>query len=84
MSQSSQLDTSGRLAKLPIDVLLSIFDDCDIVDIINLALVSNRNRIRDRRVENIGISSLFTAPQTCKELRTIMEERHAWLILPPS
>jgi hypothetical protein len=46
MSQSSQPDTTGGFAKLPIDVLLKIFDGCDVVDILNLALVREQNRIQ--------------------------------------
>ena len=43
MAPSSQQDVVGGLAKLPVDVLLNVFDDCDVADILNLALVSNQN-----------------------------------------
>ena len=43
MAPSSQQDAAGGLAKLPVDVLLNVFDDCDVGDILNLASVSNQN-----------------------------------------
>ena len=73
MPQSSQPDTAGGLVKLPIDVLLKIFDGCDVADILNLALVSKQTRVRCRNL------ILVHTYQTCKELRAATEERHVWL-----
>ena len=73
MSQSSQPDASGGLTKLPIGVLLKIFDDCDVADILNLALVSKQNRNRGWNLTLVCIS------KTCKELHPATEEPHVWL-----
>lgn len=45
MSQTSQPDTTGGLPELPIDVLLNVFDGCDVADILSVASVSKQNRI---------------------------------------
>ena len=76
MSQErGQQNTTGGLAKLPFDVLLDIFNGCDVADILNLALVSKKNRIQGWRRNLTPIRM----PQTCKDLRTATEERHVWL-----
>jgi hypothetical protein len=50
MSQSSQPDPTGGLAKLPIDILLNVFYGCDLTNVLNLSLVSKRNRIQSQNL----------------------------------
>jgi len=75
MSRSRQPDTSGGLAKLPIDMLLNVFDGCDIADILNLALVSEQNQIQCSDLR----SHPSTYPRLARHFRTATEERHVWL-----
>ena len=44
MSQGNPPGATSGLAELPADVLLNVFNDCDVADILNLALVSKQNR----------------------------------------
>ena len=73
MSQSDQPDTTGGLAKLPIDVLLNVFDSCDVADILSLGLVSKPSRTQGRSF------TLIHLPQTCKGFYTATEERQVWV-----
>lgn len=57
MSQSSQLDNSGALAKLSIGVLLNVFNDCDVTDVLSLAFISKQKAESNVHVQ---ISPLLT------------------------
>ena len=73
MPQTNQQDTPRGLTKLPTDVLLNIFNGCDLTDILNLALVSKRSRTHRQGLTLVHVN------QTCKELHIATEERHVWL-----
>ena len=61
---------SRLLANLPFDVLLKIFSECDVDDILNLSAVSTSLK---------RILLFLTVPQTCKRLKEASGEHQTWL-----
>jgi hypothetical protein len=67
-------ETAKPITDLPSDILLHIFDECDVLDILNLSSV------RGRSCPYLWPSIFnFVIYQTCKQLQQAADEHQVWL-----